>query len=332
MAGYRDSVSGFTRGLGGFIAGALNIVAEPVSDLVETVGHALQDALDNIGGALGGIPKVGGFFRGLIRWVGGIVGGVCIVFAAAVKGVLGAAGWSVGGVIRVVGGILSLRGGEILVGLGDVASGALGAIVVPGGKAIGLVQTALFLQVVERRLTKEEVAMLKPVFRGSLALYNLRMVAGRSGLWALNERPFTLGNTIIMKARDPKAEPKTVVHESTHAWQYRHVGARYATDALGAQMALPDSYDWEAEIKRGNAEWTAFNKEGQAQLVEDAWDEGERTTSGVTTTGTGAFFGEDGPQSTNHWVHNGVDQTDRANRALKVLRGAAEVRLSAVFS
>jgi hypothetical protein len=329
---FREAVSSVARRIGGGVALACNVVAEPVSDLVEIVGHAMQDGLDAVGGAAGAIPGAGDVIKGLFRWLGGIVGGVCIVTGAVVKGLLGALGGGVGGAIRVVGGLVTFHGGLVLMGLGDVASSAIAAILVPGAKALGLVQTVLFVQAVERRLTSDEVSMLKGVFQDTLALYNVRLVVGRCGVFAVSDRPFTLGNTILMKRVDPKVEPETVVHESTHVWQYHHVGARYASDALGSQAALPDAYDWEAEIKRGNAEWPQFNKESQAQFIQYAWLEGERTTSGITNTGQGVFFGEDGPHSTGRFVHNAVDQTDRANRAVKTLRGVTEVRLSAVWS
>jgi hypothetical protein len=109
------------------------------------------------------------------------------------------------------------------------------------------------------------------VFRGSVALDRVRVVPGPAGLFDVNDRPFTLGNTIYLKGR---TSPKLLVHECVHVWQYQHRGPRYAYDALMAQRRLGQgAYDWRAELARGKA-WADFNAEAQAEYVADHWAEG----------------------------------------------------------
>ena len=328
---FRRAVSSVADAVAGGIAVAVNTIGEPASDIVETVGHALQDGVENIAAAAGHIPGAGGVIRGIIRWLAGAISGVFDFAGAVVKAALGAVGGALGGVIRLVGGILSLHGTLIGRGLGDIVSSLLAAVVLPAGKAIALVQTVLFIQTVERRLTSAEMAILKRVFRGSVAFYNVRLVIGRCGVFGINPRPFTLGSTIYMKGVDPAVEPFTLVHENTHSWQYQHVGARYATDALGAQFFVEDAYNWEKEIARGNTAWPQFNKEAEAQLIEDVYTDGTSTAAGATT-GNGVFFDADGTTAVGAFTYNGVNRTDLANSAVAIIRKAWCARLSGLWS
>ena len=54
----------------------------------------------------------------------------------------------------------------------------------------------------------------------------------------MNNRSFTLGNTISIKGDDPAINLDTLVHECTHVWQFQNAGVRYATDALWAQAII----------------------------------------------------------------------------------------------
>lgn len=140
-----------------------------------------------------------------------------------------------------------------------------GAVVLTLGRLVARVQSHK-----KRKLTEDETALLERVFLGSVALDRVRIVAGRAGLFDLNKRPFTLGNTIYLKGRD---SPKLLVHECTHVWQYQHLGPRYVFDALAAQRRLgPGAYDWKAELARGKAGWLELNAEAQAEYVADVYD------------------------------------------------------------
>ncbi len=329
---YRSAVGAAAQGAGGAVAKAFNAVAEPVSDFVETIGHGVQDGLENIAHALGGVPGAGPVLRWIVRWPGAAIAGVLNLVGASVKAALGALGGVLGGLVHFVGGMLTLGGSLVGRGLGDIVSSVLAAVLLVAGKAVALVQSLLFIQTIERGLTTAERAILKHVFRGSVAFYNVRLVIGRSGVFGLNARPFTLGSTIYMKDFDPAQTPETLAHESTHVWQYQHVGGRYATDALGAQFFVADAYNWEKEITRGNTDWPRFNKEAQAQLIEDVFTDGTLTAAGATTRGNGVFFEADGTKAVGSFMYNSVDRTDLANSAVGIVRGAWCARLSGLWS
>ncbi len=329
---YRRAVGAGARGIGGAIALVLNTIAEPLSDVAETVGHALQDGLENLAAALALIPGAGAVLQWVFRWPGAAIGGVLDLVGASIKAVLGAVGGAVGGAVRVAGGLITVSGGLIWVGVLDIVSSALAAAVLPLGKSVALLQTLLFIQTVERRLAATEKATLKRVFRGSVASFNVRLVIGRSGVFGVNTRPFTLGNTIYMKAFDPAVTPETLAHESTHVWQYQHVGARYAIDALGAQFFVEDAYNWEKELTRGKAAWGEFNKEAEAQLFEDVFTDGTLASGGSTTKGNGVFYDADGTKAVGSFVYNGSDRTALAGAAVATVRKAWSARPSGLWS
>jgi len=301
---------------------AANAVGEFVSDAVETAGNAVEDGLDWLGGD---IPILGD----VLGWVGGVISGVFDLVGAIIKGVIGIIGGVIGGVIRIIGGIVSLNGGLILEGLGDISSSIFGAIILIGGKLISLVQHIIFVQAKERKLTEDEIKLLKRVFRKSIAYYNVRLIEGRAGLYSLNSRPFTLGNTIYLKDRDVSSEPELLVHECTHVWQYQNLGARYSSDAIYAQWFVDDEYSWEVEIGRGNERWVDFNKEAQASFLEDIYTHGELLSGGVVTaTGNGVFYDADGKKTEGRFIFNSVDHTQRANAGVIAVRDDRSQRLS----
>lgn len=316
MSWWSDAVSA----VGNAVESAVTVVTDAVSDVVETVGNAINDGLDALADAVSNVPVVGG----ALRWVGGVVAGACGLVAASIKAVGSVVGGILGGTIKLVGGILGLDSGLILEGLVGIASGIVGAIVVVGGEIIAVFQTTLFLQNKERRLTKAEMDLLRRVYRVSLALYNIRIVEGRYGVFGINNRSFTLGNTIYLKSNDPQ----TLVHESLHVWQYQHLGSRYAGDAIGAQWLVQNAYSWSLEIARGNTEWVDINAEAQAKFVEDIFIFGTLSTAGILTTGNGTFYDAQPPVSTGAFVFNGPNHTNRANDAVAVIRGAINSRLS----
>ena len=141
--------------------------------------------------------------------------------------------------------------GQARAGLIDIGSSFAGGVIVIAGKAASLVQSIFLVEAQGRGLTAEEIKLLRRVFRNSIAYYNVRLVEGRAGLFGLNPRPFALGNTIYLKDRNVSREPDLLVHEITHVWQYQRIGARYTSDALGAQFFVDDAYNWEKEVGRG---------------------------------------------------------------------------------
>lgn len=311
----------------------MNAVEEAVADVVESLGNAISDGLDWLGGLLGRIPLVGGLLGGLFHWLAGVVSGITDLVASIVKGVLGIVGGVVAGLIRIVfggiGGLLAWNGRVFVKGLGDIGAAIAGAVILILGKLVSLVQAVFFLQGKKEPLTGAEREMLQRVFRGSVVLYNVRLVRGFAGLYSLNSRPFTLGDTIYLKDVDTAAEPDVLVHECTHVWQYQNLGARYTADALGAQATLSNAYDWEAEIARGNTRWQDFNAEAEAQFIQDVFRVGRRTD--VATPGPGHFYDDDPVGASVEFDFNGTDRTAFAAESVAYVRSAFSWRLSALF-
>ncbi len=303
------------------VSAGSNAVGEIVSDVVETVGNAVDDGLDWAGADISGWSHFTG-------WLGSIVAGVTDLVGAVVKGVFGIIGGVTGGVARIIGGILSLNGGLIVKGLGDIASSILGALIVFVLRVAALVQQAIPFQARRRRMTNDEIYDLKRIFGGSLAFYNIRIVEGRAGIF-LGPRELVTGNTIYMKGHDPGTERERLAHECVHVWQYQNRGSRYTSDALYAQWFVDDEYSWEKELERGKEEWVEFNPEAQGKLIQDVYFEGQLVVPGVmpNANGDGVFF-DATDTAVGLFQSDGDVNTDLANQAWSVLKNDRSQRLS----
>lgn len=320
------------------VASAVSTAAEAVADaaatVVEAVGGAIDDGLNALANAAQAIPGIGGALAGGLRWAAGVAASASDLAASTIRATGGLVAGVAGGLIQVVGGILTLDPGLIKEGALDIAGGIGGFVLLAGGKLVEFVQSALLIQAPKRRLTAAETAMLRRVFWESVAVEKVRLVEGRAGLFGLNARPFTLGYTIYLKERDVSQEPALLVHECTHVWQYEHVGASYTAEAVGAQWFVDDEYSWEKEIGRNNTEWVSFNREAQASFLEDIYVHGKLIvlrvddkrgyllTGSVEQQGGGVFYDADGQSKLGLFEFNGVDHTERANRAVAVVRHA----------
>lgn len=328
-----DWVSGAADTVAGVVEDAVNAVEEVVTDVVETVGNAAEDGLSAVGDWLSGIPVVGGLIGGFFHWVGDIVSAVFDLVGAIVKGVLGIVGGVLAGLIRVVvggiGGLIEWDASVFLEGIGDITSSVAGAVVLILGKFVGAIQAILFLQWGERALTDDERAILERVYRGSVALYNVRIIEGFAGLFSVNDREFTLGNTIYMKDTDPAMNPEILVHECGHVWQYQNLGARYTTDALWAQATEDSAYDWAAEVAAGATAWAELNAEAQCELLEDIYLHGRVVPRGPT--GNGVFYKDDPVGTDVEFIFQATDHTVFARDAVQYVRDAFAWRLSALF-
>jgi hypothetical protein len=330
MSGWAD-LSAAARDLVGVAAhvveGIVQGAGDAVADCVETAGNVAHDGARAAGVWAGRIPVAGGALRVAAMWAGGAVAGSANLAGAALKGGFGIAAGAVGGALQVVGGVLLASRGLLLGGLLDLGASLAGAVLLVLGTLVALVQQLLFLQRA-RALSPAERELLRRVFRRSLSSYNVRLVEGRAGVFGFNERPFTLGNTIYLK-QYLSSVPGLLIHECVHVWQYQNAGPRYAIEALVAQVLLPDAYDWEGELGREKVGWPAFNKEAQAQLIEDTWLGGSLTVDGHTTTGGGAFFDlRDGTSGAANFSFKGTDRTALATGAAASLRGRINARWS----
>lgn len=292
---------------------AVDQVGEWIDEGVEAVGNAISDGLKWVGEKSG--------FKSIetaLTWLGGVIKGVFTIVGVAVKSVFGIVGGVISGVVQIIGGIISLQPDLILDGLIDIISPIFGTILVVVGKVITLVQTIFVLQKPERPLTDKEKAQLKRVFKDTVFYYVIRVIEGRSGLFGINPRPFTLGNTIYLKENSPTYDLLT--HEVTHVWQYQNEGVRYASDAIGAQWFVPDEYDWEKEINdRDKSSWSELNNEAQGQFLQDLWIKGELITGGTTKRSDGCFYDANGDK-VGKFVVNTINHTEFANDAVETVR------------
>jgi hypothetical protein len=303
-------VAGFFRDLGGGInaatdavAGAVetvvNTIGQFVSGAIEAIGVALATGIDAIGGLLGLIPFIGPFLQTAVHWVSTIVSAAVILVASVVKAVVEIIGGVVAALVRIVGGFFgaffALDARILVKGLYDLVVTIVGPLIAVLGKTVALLQAIIFMQLGERGLTAEEASMLYNVYRNSVFLFNVRVVDGFAGLFSTNDRPFTLGNTIYMKETEPARYNSVLVHECAHVWQNQHHGQRYVGDALFAQAAPGDEYEWRNELDEGRIDWRDFNAEAQAEFVQAVFDVGVRLPP---AGGPGQFFNDD-PIGTN---------------------------------
>jgi hypothetical protein len=291
----------------------VNKVGDVIGNAVEAVGDGINDALVWVGDRIGVKP--------LFAWPGGLFKGGFALVGAGIKALFGFVAGIVGGMIKIAGGLLTWRLSLLQEGALDIVSTVFGMVVVVAGKLVSLFQSLVYLQDFERPLTAREKTQLQTVFRDNLNYYVIRIVEGHSGLFGVNNRPFTLGNTIYMKRRTFPTD--LLVHETTHVWQYQQTGIRYASDALLAQWFVDDAYNWRKEINaRHKADWTRFNNEAQAQFFQDLWKYGElRDGSGATLqTGRGLAFTADGSTQFGYFEMGRNDYTSIAREAVTTVR------------
>jgi hypothetical protein len=327
MGWFKDAVNSVVDA----VEDVVTTVTDVVADVVETIGSTIQNGINAIGNAVANVPYIGKPLRGGLRWLGGITSGIFNVGAAMIKASLGILGATITGGIQILGGILSLDWELIKKGGLSIGAGLLGGLIYTTASSISLFQKVLFLQNFERNLTKEEHSRLKKIFHDSISLYNIRIVEGRSGIYDINNYPFTLGNTIYLKDTNLINEFETLIHESIHVWQYQNYGSRYTAEAIVAQSYYSgnSAYNWVLELdQRGKSSWEEFNREAQAAFMEDVWKKGGLIISGIGQGGNGIFFElEEKRQSLGSsnvvpefMLSNGKIYTDFAITSIKDLR------------
>ena len=351
---------GWLDDLGDAVGGAIDAAADVVQAVVETVADVAADAVETAGNAAGGWLSQ---FGGPMAWAGGVISGATNILAAAIKLAAGIVSGVVGGLIRLIGGVLTLNEELFKKGILDFFYGIAGGLIYLGGMILSQIQKVLPIQAAERALTKAEKDMLRRIFMNSLSLYNVRIVEGSAGLYGSGTFATTVGNTIYVRAIDPNTDAgrSTLVHECVHVWQYQNIGSRYTAEALLAQGAWPAqpnpntggtslaAYNWEVvEVNRGNTDWTRFNREAQAEFIQDLWRIGTLTFNGNTRGGDGAFFDLQEVQAsfgngTAEFTYTGavdsehalsgnstvpVDYTDLATEAVESMRARINLRLS----
>jgi hypothetical protein len=239
-------------------------------------GRAAGDAIEGLGSRLRGRADA-------------ILSALLFVASMTLRAVLGIFAGTAVGLIRLLAALPGLDSRLARRGLGDVAAAWAGGVAAVAASLVGFVQTALFLQPVDRPLDERERDVLRRVYGTSVRLRNVRIVAGRAGLFSATPRPFTLGNRLYMQAVDTVREVDVLVHECGHIWQHQHFGPRYIADALWAQWSYTlkggNAYDWRAET-RSKARWRDFNFEAQAEFLSAVFRGGRCGGR----QGDGAFF------------------------------------------
>ena len=188
---------------------------------------------------------------------------------------------------------------------------------------VDFVQTTIGVEGKKRKLTKEEIAALQPIFGNSLLYFAIRVADGPMGILAgVDGRAYTIGFTIYAAA----PPISTIVHECVHVWQCQFGGAHYigqSTIYQGLEIIgwMNSPYDWQSHLGTGPDAWFLLDSvEAQAKFIEDVFGSGKFVfDSGAEDLNPGAFFQkrDDGNNSFTRIASDGttVDLTIEANGA-----------------
>jgi hypothetical protein len=125
-----------------------------------------------------------------------------------------------------------------------------------------LIQSQGALATPGRRLTQPETQILSGVFGISVNLDAVRLAHTSA---AVNGRAYTLGNTIRFPV-NAAIDLRTLVHETTHVWQYQTKGAGYLSDSIWHQ-ATGGQAAYAVTIVPGQS-IHIYHAEQQAMIVE----------------------------------------------------------------
>jgi hypothetical protein len=208
----------------------------------------------------------------------------------------------------------------------DAIYTVIGAVIFAALRIVDIIQTIVQLQPAKRRLTEREREILWPIFRNSLNYNSIELVIGSAGLLSLFKgTAFTMGYTIYIQLYD---EP-TLVHECVHTWQFQFEGFKYignsALNQFDSRVFSPgyDPYDWKSHIDAGESWYTLKSGETQASFIEDVYALGRFVFSAPDVPANvepGAFFREDKSLGKNMFNTGGVDYTNQANDAWRIIR------------
>jgi hypothetical protein len=123
-----------------------------------------------------------------------------------------------------------------------------------------------------RSLTETEIATAQKVFGGAIGYGMVRVDTAALLGPSWTHREYTSFHTI--NGWGP-IEPKTLIHELTHVWQYENAGAIYMPQAIHAQSTKENyNYGDVAGLRAARASGKGlldFNREQQAEIVEDLY-------------------------------------------------------------
>ena len=138
-----------------------------------------------------------------------------------------------------------------------------------------LIQAAALTSPRGRELTGKESRVLAEIFGPSVDLSRIRIVTAM-----LANAPTTLANQIRVSSSTSQSDAEwlsTLVHETTHVWQYQTRGSSYITDSIYHQASAASAtgtrnaayFNYTLETGRSIYDYPA---EEEAQIVEDYYD------------------------------------------------------------
>ena len=129
-----------------------------------------------------------------------------------------------------------------------------------------------------RSLTVVEETLLRNVFRGSIHYDEIQIATTSLGAQG---RPYTFANTIRIPSHTDFTS-RTLVHETTHIWQYQTKGSGYLSDSGWHQLTEKSAYSVTIIPERPFSDYTA---EQQAVIVESYYaDQQARPEKPATET------------------------------------------------
>jgi hypothetical protein len=135
---------------------------------------------------------------------------------------------------------------------------------------VSVLQTLVGIEPPGRKLTAEEISILRQVFGDSLDCKRIRVKEGNAGLLTLLNRPFVHGDIIYIPKDWLPMTRGLLVHEAAHVWQHQHGGTNYMSESLFAQ-SFGDGYDYAKALREGK-QWSQLNPEQQAEIVETCFE------------------------------------------------------------
>ena len=227
-----------------------------------------------------GVERVGSGNAGTAQWAGDEVArvweGGSSLLEGVVEGTVAVVNDVGEGLYHVGHGLTEAARGNFAAGAREIGSGAAQAtigglvdgVLLAGARAASAVQVVAHLEERERTLTPDEVDQLRAIFADAIDYAAVRIKEGDAGVFSLNRRPFTTGNTVYMKMSPSDAAWKgTLVHEMVHVWQYQNGGADYQSKSLAAQYITRDAYQWQSALLEEKP-WPSLNPEDQGALIE----------------------------------------------------------------
>jgi hypothetical protein len=245
-------------------------LGELTSDIAESLGTGVYKSSSNIFRAAqrANSSRVALLF--LIKYFGILFQSSTLLTSFVVKAIFSVIGDVLTTVWSIVRGLIQVNKHQLAKAIMLPFHSLNGHLLVFFGYVVVVIQKLFFIQRSDRSFTEKESEVLNDLFDDSLAIYNVRMVVGRSGLFHINGRPFVLGNFVFMKDVSMHRGLPVLIHECVHVWQYQRFGARYASEALYAQWTMPNAYDWRTE-KKMDSNWFNWNREAQASFIEEMW-------------------------------------------------------------